>query len=55
MNTNVTLNNEKNGIEIRFEGKPAAEIIESLKANGFRWSNKQKMWYAKQRDTDNGN
>lgn len=50
MNANVTLNNEKNGIEIRFEGKPAAEIIESLKANGFRWSNKQKMWYAKQND-----
>lgn len=50
MNANVTLNNEKNGIEIRFEGKPAAEIIESLKVNGFRWSNKQKMWYAKQND-----
>ena len=50
MNANVTLNNEKNGIEIRFEGKPDAEIIESLKANGFRWSNKQKMWYAKQNE-----
>lgn len=48
MNVNVVLNEEKNGIEIRFVGKPAAEIIESLKANGFRWSGKQKMWYAKQ-------
>jgi len=47
-NVNITLNNEKNGIEIRFDGKPAAEIIESLKANGFRWSGKQKMWYSKQ-------
>ena len=50
MNANVTLNSEKNGIEIRFDGKPDAEIIDSLKANGFRWSNKQKMWYAKQNE-----
>ena len=47
-NVNIVMNNEKNGIEIRFGGKPAVEIIESLKANGFRWSGKQKMWYAKQ-------
>ena len=47
-NVNIVMNSEKNGIEIRFGGKPAAEIIESLKANGFRWSGKQKMWYAKQ-------
>lgn len=45
---NITLNSEKNGIEIRFDSKPAAEIISNLKANGFRWSSKQKMWYAKQ-------
>lgn len=44
----ITLNNEKNGIEVRFDSKPAAEIISNLKANGFRWSSKQKMWYAKQ-------
>ena len=46
--TNVSFNNELNGIEIRFDGKPAAQVIESMKANGFRWSGKQKMWYAKQ-------
>lgn len=45
---NITLNSEKNGIEIRFDSRPAAEIISDLKANGFRWSGKQKMWYAKQ-------
>lgn len=45
---NITLNSEKNGIEVRFDSKPAAEIISDLKANGFRWSSKQKMWYAKQ-------
>lgn len=44
----ITLNNELNGIEIRFDGKPAEEVISSLKENGFRWSGKQKMWYAKQ-------
>lgn len=44
----ITFNNEKNGIEIRFESKPAAEIIDGMKLNGFRWSNKQRMWYAKQ-------
>lgn len=45
---NVTINEEKNGIEIRFENKPEAEVLEALKENGFRWSGKQKMWYAKQ-------
>ena len=48
--TSVTMNHEKNGIEIRFDGKPDASILENLKSNGFRWSGKQKMWYAKQTD-----
>ena len=43
----VTINNEKNGIEIRFDSKPETNILEKLKTNGFRWSVKQKMWYAK--------
>lgn len=46
--TTITMNNEKNGIEIRFDGKPENSIIVALKENGFRWSGKQKMWYAKQ-------
>lgn len=46
--TTITMNNEKNGIEIRFDGKPESSIIAALKENGFRWSGKQKMWYAKQ-------
>lgn len=50
MNINVTLNNEKNGIEIQFDGKPEVEVIEALKSNGFRWSGKHKMWFAKQTD-----
>lgn len=44
----VTLNRELQGIEIRFTEKPAQEIIEQLKMNGFRWSKVKKVWYAKQ-------
>ncbi|MFL1672497.1 hypothetical protein [Paenibacillus dendritiformis] len=44
----VMLNNEMNGIEISFDKKPEQAVLEQLKANGFRWSNRQKIWYAKQ-------
>ena len=40
------LNEEKNGIEIVFEAKPAEDIREALKASGFRWG--RGYWYAKQ-------
>lgn len=43
----VAFNSEKNGIEIRFDDKPEQQIIDTLKQYGFRWSAKQKMWYAK--------
>ena len=49
-NCTVTHNTEKNGIEISFEDKPAAETIEQIKANGFRWSRYQKLWWAKYTD-----
>lgn len=45
---NITLNTEKNGIELRFNSKPSAEILTKIKENGYRWSNNQKIWYAKQ-------
>lgn len=45
---NVTLNKEKNGIEIRFDSKPNADVLTILKQNGFRWHRQMKMWYAKQ-------
>lgn len=44
----VTMNSVKNGVEIRFDSKPAESVLIGLKGNGFRWSGKQKMWYAKQ-------
>lgn len=46
----ITLNDEKMGIEIRFDEKPDKAILEMLKVSGFRWSQKQKMWYAKRTD-----
>lgn len=42
------LNPDFNGIEIKFDGKPSQETLDDLKANGFRWHNKKKVWYAKQ-------
>ena len=46
----ITLNPEKSGIEIRFTVKPDPSVIETMKEHGFRWSGKQKMWYAHQDD-----
>lgn len=46
----VTENDEKNGIEIRFPSKPSAEVLDSLKANGWRWSRFSGCWYAMRTD-----
>lgn len=43
----ITTNNGTNGIELYFDGKPAAAIIERLKAAFYRWHNVKKCWYAK--------
>jgi hypothetical protein len=45
----VTLNSERQGIEISFPAKPAPAILETLKAAGWRWSRFAGCWY--QRDT----
>ena len=44
----VRLNHAKNGIEIEFKTKPSEYILEDLKLFGFRWSFRQKIWYAHQ-------
>jgi len=41
----VRENPEKDGIEIKFPGKPASSMLETLKANGWRWSRFAKVWY----------
>jgi len=44
----VTLNEEKNGVEIRFSEIPSKETRAALKEQGFRWSKFGQCWYAKQ-------
>lgn len=43
---NYRLNEEKHGVEIFFDSKPAEEIRNRMKAAGFRWG--KGYWYAKQ-------
>jgi len=43
----VTHNEDRNGVEIKFSDIPSAETRSSLKANGFRWSRNQGVWYTK--------
>ncbi|PYY28328.1 hypothetical protein [Paenibacillus illinoisensis] len=45
----VSLNEEKNGVEISFSRKPEVSVIEGLKENGFKWSRfNGGKWWAKQ-------
>ena len=41
----VRKNEEKNGMEVKFPGKPDQEVIDYLKASGFHWSRAQRLWY----------
>lgn len=43
----VIYNAEKQGIELHFSDKPAQDVLEQIKAIGFRWS-RRGFWYAKQ-------
>ena len=44
----VRFNSAKNGVELVFPTKPAADILARVKAAGFRWSRFASCWYAKQ-------
>lgn len=46
----ITQNQERNGIELRFNSRPAAQVLEALKTGGFRWSSRNKLWYARRND-----
>jgi hypothetical protein len=41
----VRENKEKNGVEILFPAKPVQEVLDKLKANGWRWSRFAGLWY----------
>ena len=41
----VTTENGNKGIELYFDGKPGAEILNRLKAAFFRWHRVKKCWY----------
>jgi N12 class adenine-specific DNA methylase len=43
----VAFNEQRQGIELTFPGRPSDEVIAGLKDAGFRFSSKQKLWYAK--------
>lgn len=41
----VSINHSKNGVEIKFPGKPAQSVLDRLHAERFRWSRFRKVWY----------
>ena len=41
----ISINEEKNGIEIKFDEKPSGEVLSRLKESGWRWSKFRKIWY----------
>ena len=41
----VTRNEAKNGVEIRFFERPSAEVLADLKEHGWRWSRFAGCWY----------
>ena len=46
----VSENKEKGGLEIRFPEKPARDVLDTLKAHGWRWSRFNHCWYMKKSD-----
>lgn len=44
----IQTNEEKQGIEVRFSNKPDSKILTALKVFGFRWNNRDKLWYIKE-------
>jgi hypothetical protein len=46
-NVQVSRNEEKGGIEIRFPNKPNDSILASLHDKGFNWSRFNKVWWIK--------
>lgn len=43
----VVHNPRKNGVEVRFKGKPTGAALIYLKDSGFRYSQRQDLWYTR--------
>jgi len=48
----VSLNAEREGVEVRFDSKPAREVLDRLHGAGFRWSGRQGLWWARQSNAE---
>jgi len=46
-------NDEKNGVELRFNGKPSTQVTSLLNKLGFKYSYRQNMWYGKNTEQKN--
>ena len=44
----ISINQEHNGIEVIFDGKPSDQVRDRLKKAGYRWHKVKKLWYARQ-------
>lgn len=45
-------NEEHDGLELRFPGKPGDALLNELKGAGWRWSSFSGCWYAKRNDNN---
>lgn len=48
----VNYNEDKNGVELKFNKSPGKEVTSKLSASGYRWSKKQQHWWATQDNAD---
>jgi hypothetical protein len=51
MTATFTRNEAHKGLEISFTKKPEKSVLDSLKAEGFRWHSVKKLWYAKETES----
>ncbi|HHW14432.1 MAG TPA: hypothetical protein GXX28_05800 [Firmicutes bacterium] len=43
----VRENEERDGVEVSFPDRPAPDVLDRLRAAGFRWHRQLRYWYAK--------
>lgn len=49
MITKIEYNNEKNGVEIYFDGPPSKDVLAKLNKNKFQFHGVKRCWYIKQK------